>query len=362
MEFNAAIKKLSENIFAQVRQNQNVIGRMGNTVFVVDPFIDANTAEVTEMSRQIEQLMTQQLRASFPNYRLEPMNAKTVQAANFVINGTTRIDRSSAESFYRVSSSVVDIKTGVVIANAEVWLENKQLKHNPVSSYRDSPMYLKDKRVGGYIATSLTPAGELADREYFESLPTSALLTEADRVFDEGDFKRALSIYQIAESRPDGRIMKTYSALYQCYRKTGQMSEAENAFVKLVDVGLANTNISTRFLFTVNSTEFVNDADLRSQYALWLRHIARRTSAAGVCLQVLGHSSRTGSERYNEGLSLQRAQAVQKAMQKDFPAALQKTKAIGRGYRDNVIGSGTDDSQDAIDRRVEFRVVDCDLL
>lgn len=362
MEFSEAIKKLSSDLAAQVRQGQSLMRRMGKTVFVVDPFIDANTAEVNETSREIEQILVGELKAAFPEYEVEAMTAKNVATANYVINGTIRVDRSAAENPYRVASSVVDLKTGVVVANSEVWLSNKQLKHTPVASYRDSPMYLKDKRVGGYIATSLTRAGEPADIEYFESLPTSAVITEADKAFDDGDLKAALVLLQLAESRPDGKVMKTYSALYQAYRKQGMAKEAEGAFEKLVDLGLQNLNISTRFLFAVNSTDFVSDADLRGQYALWIRQIARRASAAGTCLQIVGHSSKTGTERYNENLSLQRAQAVQKALQKDFPQVTQKTRAIGRGFRDNVIGSGTDDLQDAIDRRVEFKVVECARL
>ena len=360
MEFEPAIKKLADNLFAQIKAGRGLLA--GKTVFVIDPFIDANTAEVNEMSQQIEQIMVRELRSAFPEFRVEAMTPQTLATATHVINGSTRVDRSTPERFYRVSSSVVDAKTGVVAANAEVWVLNQQLKHAPVSSYRDSPMYLKDKRVEGYIATTLTPAGELADREYFDSLPTAALLAEADKAFEESDYKRALAIYQLAESRQDGKIMKTYSALYQCHRKLGRAAEAEEAFIRLVDLGLANMNISTRFLFSVKSTEFIADNDLRSQYALWLKHIAKRTAAAGVCLQILGHSSRSGTEKYNENLSLQRAQSVQKIVQKDFVGAGQKTKAIGRGYRDNIIGSGSDDTQDAIDRRVEFRVTDCSRL
>ena len=47
---------------------------------------------------------------------------------------------------------------------------------------------------------------------------------------------------------------------------------------------------------------------------------------------------------------------------KDFPQAPQKTRAFGRGFKENVIGSGSDDAQDAIDRRAEFQVVDCASL
>ena len=34
-------------------------------------------------------------------------------------------------------------------------------------------------------------------------------------------------------------------------------------------------------------------------------------------------------------------------------------RATGVGYTQNLVGTGTDDASDAIDRRVEFKVVEC---
>lgn len=362
MELEPAVKALAADLFGQVRSSQNFMARMGKKAFVVDPFIDAYTAEVNETSRQIEQILLKEVRGAFPEFPIEAMSGKNIGTSQYVVNGTIRLDKASGSGFYRVSSSIVDLKTGMIIANSEVWLSKEKLNFEPIASYKESPMYLKDKRVEGYIATTLSRAGEFADKGYFETLPTAAVLAEADKSFDAGDFARALTLYQLAESRPDGKTMKTYSALYQSYRKQGQNAEAEDAFANLVDVGLQNSNLSTRFLFAVKSTDFVADPALRSQYNLWLRQIAKRVAAAGVCLNIVGHSSRSGNERYNEQLSLQRALSVQKLIQKDFAQATQKTKALGRGFRENVIGSGSDDAQDAIDRRVEFRVVECGSL
>lgn len=362
LPLDAAVKSLTADLFGQVRSSQTMMSRMGKKSFVVDPFIDVHTAEVNETSREIEQLLQKEVKTNFPDFAIEPLTPTSLGHAQYVVNGTLRLDRNSGNNYYRLSSAVVDLKSGLVIANSEVWLSKEKLNYEPVATYKDSPMYLKDKRVEGYIATTLSRAGDLADKEYFETLPTAAVLAEADKNFDGGDLRRALLLYQLAESRVDGKTMKTYSSLYQTYRKLSMNNEAEDAFASLVDVGLANKNLSTRFLFAVKSTDFVSDPSLRSQYALWLRQIGKRVAVSGLCLNIVGHSSRSGNERYNDQLSLQRALAVQKTMQKDFPQALQKTRALGRGFRENVIGSGSDDAQDAIDRRVEFRVVNCASL
>ena len=36
-----------------------------------------------------------------------------------------------------------------------------------------------------------------------------------------------------------------------------------------------------------------------------------------------------------------------------------RTKTSGVGFRENIIGTGTDDATDALDRRVEFRIGGC---
>lgn len=362
LPLDVAVRNLTADLFGQVRSLQPLTSRMSKQSFVVDPFIDANTAEVNETSRAIEQLLLKEVRDGFPDFAIESITPTSLAVAQYVVNGTLRLDRGSGNKYYRLLSSVVDLKSGIVIANAEVWLAKEKLNYEPIASYRDSPMYLKDKRDEGYVATSQSRAGDVADRRYMDSLLTSAELSEADKNFDGGDLKRALTLYQNAESRADGKTMKTYSALYQSYRKLGQARESEEAFAKLVDVGLQAKNLSTRFLFSVNSTDFVNDPSLRTQYSLWLRQISKRVASSGVCLNIVGHSSRSGGERYNDQLSLQRALAVQKTMYRDFPQAPQKTRAFGRGFKENVIGSGSDDAQDAIDRRAEFRVVDCASL
>ena len=364
LEFNVAMKALAEQLFTQVRNNQNVLTRIGNTTLVVDPFIDANTAEVTETSREIEQEVYAEAKRAFPNFAVERINANNIGKANYVIGGIIRLDdyqsgAKAAGRFYRVSASVTDLKTGMVIANTDVWVANKVLKHAAVGTYQESPMYLKDRRAEGYITTAVTPAGNKADKEYFASLPTAALLVEADKAYEDKRLKDAESLLKMAETRPDGKVMKTYAALYLIYRKLNQPTESEKMFARLVDVGLENKNISTRLLFTVNSTDFVSDSDLRDQYSLWLRQIGRKVATSNVCLHIVGHSSRTGAERYNDALSRQRAEAVQSAMLRNNAELAGKVKADGRGFRDNIIGTGTDDAQDAIDRRVEFTVTNC---
>jgi outer membrane protein OmpA-like peptidoglycan-associated protein len=76
---------------------------------------------------------------------------------------------------------------------------------------------------------------------------------------------------------------------------------------------------------------------------------------------VVGHTSKTGTEAGNRSLSLRRAQSIRERLVREAPALGrgQRVRTEGRGWDELLVGSGTDDLRDALDRRVEFKVVNC---
>jgi outer membrane protein OmpA-like peptidoglycan-associated protein len=87
---------------------------------------------------------------------------------------------------------------------------------------------------------------------------------------------------------------------------------------------------------------------------MWLRQIAGRAERGDRCLQVVGHASPTGQEEANLRLSRARAQTVRGRLVRDEPGLRTRTEALGEGSRAPIIGIGTNDMRDALDRRVEF--------
>src|SRR5258705_11367165 len=87
----------------------------------------------------------------------------------------------------------------------------------------------------------------------------------------------------------------------------GRAADAENAFGKIVAIGLATNNLAVKFLFRPGSIEFWADTKISGPYPIWLRQLAQQMVATRSCLRVIGHTSRTGSEPLNERLSLRRA-------------------------------------------------------
>ena len=131
------------------------------------------------------------------------------------------------------------------------------------------------------------------------------------------------------------------------------------AFGRLVEAAIASGNLSIKFLFEVNGTAFSATGDLTRQYPMWQRQIAQKIDEKGACLEVSGHASRTGTEAYNDRLSARRAESVAKSLVAIRPELRGRLTSTGKGFAENIVGSGTDDAQDAIDRRVEFKIVPC---
>jgi tetratricopeptide (TPR) repeat protein len=211
------------------------------------------------------------------------------------------------------------------------------------------------------IATAKSTAGKTADKEYFNSLTTNALLVEASNAYDQGDYSLALGLYAKAAERADGQVMKSFRGLYLSFLKLGRLDEAEEVFGKLTDLGLRDNNLYVKMLFEVNETEFFGNPEDLIEYPIWIRQIAGRLKVSGNCMEISGHASHSGTEEYNNRLSQMRAERIQKLLQDAEPALSEKLQAIGCGFHDNWVGSGADNESDAIDRRVQFRVVECGL-
>jgi outer membrane protein OmpA-like peptidoglycan-associated protein len=124
-------------------------------------------------------------------------------------------------------------------------------------------------------------------------------------------------------------------------------------------MGIAYRQLSVKFLFNPGTTQFWVDERINSPYPMWLRQIAYETMAAKVCLEIAGHTSRTGSASANQALSLRRAKEIQRRLVAEDVALKSRIKVQGLGFTQNLIGTGSDDAIDVLDRRVEFRIMPC---
>ena len=218
---------------------------------------------------------------------------------------------------------------------------------------------MKDKVIEGYARTSATPPGQRGDAFYLERIAEATMIHEATSLYNQERYVEALGRYRSALAMPTGEQLRVVNGIYLASVKLGRTAEAEQAFGRVVALGIAYNELGVKFLFNPGSTQFWSDPKVSGAYPMWLRQIARESTGARVCMTIVGHTSRTGSEPLNDALSLQRANFIRERLAAEAQSLAAKTKTSGMGFRQNIVGSGTDNAVDALDRRVEFRIVPC---
>ncbi len=324
---------------------------------VIDPLLDGRSGQQTKATEQTTQVLAQSLATVLPKLQLLPFDEAGAKESRWLINGTLTA-QDNASGSYRLTLALSDRASGVVIARGVAPLRDSQLDLSPTRFYTESPSLVRDRAVQGYLETTEKAAGQPADALYLEQIPTAALLAEAQDAYNNEKWDRALELTEVAAQRDDGQQLRTFNGLYMANMKLGRTADAEAAFGKIAALGLATSNLAVKILFRPGSTEFMSDANT---YAMWLRQIARAAQASELCLVVVGHTSKTGSEAGNKVLSQRRAQTMRDRLVREAPALArnQRLRTEGRGWDETIVGTGTDDLRDALDRRVEFKVVGC---
>jgi outer membrane protein OmpA-like peptidoglycan-associated protein len=356
--FNPTKSGMDRAIASITKSDEAAVPR---SLIAVDPAIDGNTGQQTTASKTLDARLLQRASEKFAQFDVAAVNSSNIGKAQFLLAGTlTPIDSSSATSgIFRINLSLTDIKTGFVVAQSVARARGDAIDTTPTPFYRDSPSLTKDRTVEGQIRTAQTPTGEAADEFYLSRLPVSALTTEGSRLYEAGNYAEALRYYETAAARPDGQQLRVLNGLYLSNIQLGRTDEAEKAFAKIVAFGLATNSLSVKFLFRPGSLEFLSDPKVSGPYNMWLRLVAREVAASGTCLTIVGHTSRTGTEQFNDRLSMQRAVTIQRRIEAQAPETTGRLSSVGMGFRENLVGSGTDDLRDALDRRVEFKVRAC---
>lgn len=360
--FEQSINRAGGDLFAQARAQLGVEAR----AIVVDPLIDANTGAQTvstvKMGEQLETLVKSRL----PNVQVKPLTRQSLESKPLLLIGTltpVNVERAvdTPPDAFRVWLTLIDLRTGKVIAKQIDRSTVGTVNPEPLKFYADSPTWHKDKTVLGYINSCQvnTKIGDAADPDYLARLPAAAVVNEAIMAYGEGKVPVAHKLYKEAETIADPGDMRVLNGLYLTSWQLGQRDEARDAFGKLVASGLELKRLPVKILFQPGRTTFNAVGDLPQQYQVWLSTLAQQTGRANACVRIVGHTSRTGSASVNERLSRQRAEAVQKMLEQTNRSLATKLTATGVGSKEALVGLGTDDQRDALDRRVEFRVVDC---
>ena len=334
-------------------------------VVVIDPLIDGVSGEQTTASRYIETRLRDIARDQFPKLDIRDFSSDNVSKGPLVLVGTftgITLDNKTVgkPEAYRICLALADFSTNKIVAKGVARSMLDGVNSTPTPYFSDTPVWVKDQTVEAYIKTCQgTKVGDAIDPIYRDSIETATVISDAIVAYEKRNFREALALYARAVQAATGDQLRVHSGLYLANWKLGKKADAESAFGKIVDYGIAAQKLSVKFLFQPRSTDFWSDANVSGPYPIWLRQIATRVAKADSCLQIVGHTSRSGSEPVNDKLSLARAQNVKRKMDATVPTLASRTTASGVGYRENLVGSGADDLTDLQDRRVEFRMAKC---
>lgn len=327
----------------------------------VAPAINRHSGEITASGRELQVLMALDLKILLGDAVIQSLGGNEDTAWDWILAPSVEFEKPTDEKFdtnwFKINVAVISPK-GRTLPGVTLRVNAQQFDATPSRFFRDAPLYL----TGAYndIRQEFAKGGNstvpLEARNRF--IAVEGLIQEAILNFESGNYRKAIQGFDKVIDK-DVENLPALSGRYQSLLEIGKAPEIEVALIKLIDAAIKQKNISFRFLFQVRSVDFRDDVQITRHYHSWLSQLAKQVFASGSCLQVRGHASRSGSFEYNNELSYSRANQVVGLLLKYAPGLKGRVSVEGRGYQDNVVGSGSDDSADAIDRRVDFKLLSC---
>lgn len=332
---------------------------------VIDPLIDGMTGAQSVQTKSMGVRLTALMREHYPQFDVKPFSALNVAKSPLVLIGTftgVNAERKTVgtREAYRICLALADLRSGKLVSKGLAFALPDGVDPTPLPFFRDAPAWSDDPATEGYIKTCQgTKAGDPINPLYLDRILAASLVAEAIDAYDAGRYQDALELYNSALATPAGDQFRVHNGIYLSHWKLGRTQQATAAFGKIVDYGLERRRLAVKFLFRPGSTAFVQDTKLSGPYPLWLKTIAQRTAGSSNCLEITGHTSPTGPEPLNERLSQLRAESIKTSLSGLSPALAKRMIANGVGSRQTLVGTGRDDASDALDRRVEFKVIGC---
>jgi outer membrane protein OmpA-like peptidoglycan-associated protein len=359
--FEEALTIAANTLFGQVRASAN----SEKQPLVIDPPIDGVTGVQSSATKTMEARIIELVRGNYRQFELQPFSAGVVRRSPTVLVGTlTPVDSAGQTSGTREAYSIclvlADLKSGTVVAKGTARAQMAGVNHSPTAYFQDSPAWMKEAAIEGYVNTcQSSKPGDTIQRTYLDSIVAGTLISEAIAAYDAGRYADALDRYSSALELPAGHQLRVFNGVYLANLKLGRQAAANDAFSRIIDYGLAKNGLAVKFIFKPGTTGFLADKQVSARYPMWVKEIARRAAQTKSCLEVIGHTSRSGAEPLNQRLSQLRAEYIKRRLEGEVPTLAKRITAQGVGSRDNLVGTGKDDISDALDRRVVFQMTAC---
>jgi outer membrane protein OmpA-like peptidoglycan-associated protein len=364
VRLEAAFLKAAKDLLSKVKLDD---GRSRIDV-VIDPLIDGASGAQSNATQLQQQRIVELIRSDYPRFRVLPFSTESLLKRPVVLIGTfTAINNGGAPTgprdAYRICLAFADLKSETIISKGVARALPDGVDPTPVAFFKDSPGYARDAATESYVRScQAAQVGDSVDPTYTDSVLAAALVNEGIEAYNAGRYKAALELYENALMMPGGDQLRVYNGMYLASYKLHRNRTAMEAFGKMIDLGLQRSDrLAIKFLFKPGSTQFYYDRVERAPYQAWIGKIAQRTAMNGSCLDVVGHTSATGMPAMNDRLSVLRADFIRDRVEAEESLLQGHLLSEGRGSREMIVGTGRDDPSDALDRRVEFKVVKCEM-
>jgi outer membrane protein OmpA-like peptidoglycan-associated protein len=338
----------------------------GKFRLVIDPLIDGVTGAQSKATQAMGSRIVALIKERYPQYEVQPFTAGNVQKSPLVLVGTftgVNKDRKTegAREAYRICLALADLKTGKLVSKGLAFARTDGVDPTPLAHFKDAPTWSEDNTTTGYIRTCQgTRAGDPIHPMYVNRIVAASMISEAMDAYGAGRYREALNLYETVLRSPEGEQQRVYSGLYLTNWRLGRREAAIKAFGQLVDQGLDAKRLGVKFVFRPGAASLTAESGpTATPYKLWLMELSSQAAKRQSCMEVVGHSSPTGPEPINERLSQLRAEHVRGQLERASPPLRKRLIANGMGSRETMVGNGRDDASDALDRRVEFKVIPC---
>ena len=244
LPFEQAAAEVTDSLVAQTQKLPAFLTKVESKLLkrgvVIDPMLDAGSGQQTALTQLLEKRVAERIAAKYEQFEIQPFRAAGLAKAQVLLTGTTtRVQTDRPRGAFRINLALTDLKTGQQLAQASAVASDNGLDTSPTPYYRDSPVLVKDKVTEGYLRTAASPAGQRADPAYFDRIATATLIDEATTLYNTERYQDSLSQYKQALSTPHGEQLRVLNGLYLTNVKLGRTGDAEQAFGKVVALGIA---------------------------------------------------------------------------------------------------------------------------
>jgi outer membrane protein OmpA-like peptidoglycan-associated protein len=363
LELELAIQKAADDLLSRAALDDTA----EEVNLVIDPLIDGVTGAQSSATHLEERRIIELVKNRYPRFHVVPFSPESILLKQpLVLIGTfTPInndgDASGPRDAYRICLALADLGKQTIVSKGSARALPEGVDPTPDGFFKESPGYAKDPATEAYVKSCQEKrVGDSFDQAYSEGILAASLVNQGIEAYNAGRYRAALDLYMRAVVMPGGEQLRVFNGIYLASYKLHRTRTAMDAFGRMIDFGLKNSDyLAIKFLFKPGSTQFYNDPNAHAPYNAWIGKIAERTATNQSCLEVIGHTSATGLPALNDRLSVLRADFIKERVEAEESSLQGRLLSSGKGSREMLVGTGRDDPSDALDRRVEFKILRC---